>query len=143
MCAIPGPKTGASGISADTGTPTRRPAQELRHEISRSVRGRSQRGASGRDRQGGGILPLVVDASDEFVSDHGYEFGPITFDLEGVVEVILAETGESCVLRKGSRLGLGAGVTHRKNSAGGRAVIGVSAPPETLSQPINKTATAI
>jgi hypothetical protein len=85
-----------------------------------------------------GYWPLTLEVPPEKNENHWHDFDSMLFVLEGELSVMEAETGESCVCIPGTRILAKAGVLHREEHNGFKAVIGFSVDPSTLTQPINK-----
>jgi len=85
-----------------------------------------------------GYFPLTLDFPAETNEDHWHDFDSMVYVLDGEVTVTEAETGESCVVAAGSKLIAPGGVLHRETTAGYKALIGFSVPPQDLTQPVNK-----
>ena len=85
-----------------------------------------------------GHWPVTLEFEPEKNENHWHDFDSMLFVLEGELCVTEADTGESCVCRAGTRLIAKAGVLHREEHNGYKAVIGLSVDPATLTQPINK-----
>lgn len=85
-----------------------------------------------------GYWPLTIEFQPEKNENHWHDFDSMLFLLEGELSVTEAETGENCVCGAGTRVIAKAGVLHREEHNGYKAVIGFSIDPATLTQPINK-----
>jgi hypothetical protein len=85
-----------------------------------------------------GYWPVTVDFPPEKNDDHWHDFDSLVFILEGEVGLTETDTGEQCVCGPGTRIAAKAGVLHREDHRGYKAVVGLSVDPATLSQPINK-----
>ncbi len=85
-----------------------------------------------------GYWPLTVERFPEKTVDHWHDFDSMVFVLEGEISLTETDTGENCVCGPGTRIIAKAGVRHREEHDGYKAVIGFSVDPATLTQPINK-----
>ena len=85
-----------------------------------------------------GLHPITIDFEAETVGDHWHDFDATLYILEGTLNVTDVETGESCSCPPGTRLVAKAGVLHREQHDGYKALIGLSVDPAKLTQPINK-----
>ena len=85
-----------------------------------------------------GYGPMTLEFEPEKNENHWHDFDATLFVLEGELTLTEAESGETCVCGPGTRLIAKAGVLHREEHRGYKAVIGFSIDPSTLTQPINK-----
>jgi hypothetical protein len=87
-----------------------------------------------------GFWPLTLEFQPEKNEDHWHDFDSMVFILDGTLSVTETESGETCTCGAGTRILAKAGLLHREDTPGYRAVIGFSVDPATLTQPINKPA---
>jgi quercetin dioxygenase-like cupin family protein len=85
-----------------------------------------------------GYFPVTIDFPAESNEDHWHDFDSMVYILSGEVTVTETETGESCTCGQGTRIVASAGILHREQTSGHRALIGLSVSPERLTQPVNK-----
>jgi uncharacterized cupin superfamily protein len=85
-----------------------------------------------------GFWPITVEFPAEKNENHWHDFDAMVFVLEGEVSISEAETGECCTCGPGTRMSAKAGIVHREDTAGYKAVVGLGVDPTTLTQPINK-----
>jgi hypothetical protein len=81
-------------------------------------------------------VPLSFDADEN--SDHWHDFNARVYVVDGVLEITLTESGESCHCGPGTRITAPAGFLHREKSSGYKAIVGFEVHPDELSQPLNK-----
>ena len=81
-------------------------------------------------------VPLEFSAEEN--EDLWHYFESSVYILDGVLELTVAETGETCICERGTRISAPAGVLHREKTEGYKAIIALAVDPATLSQPINK-----
>ncbi len=85
-----------------------------------------------------GYWPVTVELEPEKSEDHWHDFDSMLFMLEGELSVTEADIGETCVCGPGARVIAKAGLVHREEHRGYKAVVGLSVDPSILTQPINK-----
>jgi len=85
-----------------------------------------------------GYWPVTIDFPPEKSEVHWHDFDSLTFILEGELSVTNVDTGEHCVCGPGTRITAKAGIRHREEHRGYKALIGLSVDPAALTQPINK-----
>ena len=98
----------------------------------------STEGEAVAEIESAGYWPMTLSFSAEKNEDHWHDFDAMIFILEGELGLTESETGETCTCGPGTRIVAKAGVLHREEHNGYKAVIGVSVDPATLKQPINK-----
>ena len=85
-----------------------------------------------------GYHPVEATFEPEKTEDHWHDFDSMVFVLDGEVTLTDIDAGETCTCGKGTRVLGKAGVAHREDHQGYKALIGLSVPPAQLTQPINK-----
>ena len=85
-----------------------------------------------------GQFAVAVAYGEDENPDHWHDFDACVYVLEGVLELTLTESGESCQCGPGTRITAPAGFLHREKSSGYKAIVGFGVNPEELAEPINK-----
>jgi hypothetical protein len=85
-----------------------------------------------------GYWPLTLEFPPEKNENHWHDFDSMVFVLQGKLSLTEADTGENCICGPGTRIIAKAGLRHREEHRGYKAVLGLSVDPSTLTQPINK-----
>lgn len=85
-----------------------------------------------------GYFPVTLDFQEESSELHWHDFDSLVYVLQGEVQITDESTGEVYLCEPGTKISAPAGIVHREDTKGYKALIGFSIDPTTLSQPINK-----
>ena len=85
-----------------------------------------------------GWQPLVVDIEIVDHDLHWHDFDAVLYVLDGTARVVFPD-GTVMECGAGARVETPAGVLHREEGSGYRAVIGLAVEPAEMTHPINKS----
>ena len=89
--------------------------------------------------EGRGFHAVALDFPGESNDFHWHDFDAVVYITAGQLKVVVEGHGEPYICTRGTKFNAAAGVVHREESEGYSAIIGLSVPPENLTQPVNKT----
>ena len=85
-----------------------------------------------------GYHPLTISVPAQSKATHWHDFDSLIFILDGEVTITVADSGERCVCRKGTKVVAPARVAHSEETEGYELLLGVSCPPAQMTRPLNK-----
>ena len=85
-----------------------------------------------------GYHTVTLDFDEVNPHEHWHDFEAATYVVAGEITITVSETGETCTLRPGSVITAPGRMLHREESAGFRAVIGLTQDPATIELPIGR-----
>ncbi len=85
-----------------------------------------------------GLTPRAFDFGEVHNEFHWHDFSSVVCVVDGSLTITVRDSGEQCTLRPGSCISAEAGVVHREDSAGYRAVVGFDRDPATIEPPIDR-----
>ena len=85
-----------------------------------------------------GYHAMAFDFPAEENDLHWHDFDSVLYVTAGELTVSVEGEDESVTCQTGTKIVATAGVVHREQTPGYRAIIGFSVPLESLTQPINK-----